>query len=185
MTSSYSLSLAVPVSTVSATPSPRYGISDRRFAERYRSFASERRRILLAALTSCFFFLPPPLVHQSSEMRFLRRVDRVSSGVDQDNGVHAIIRFDLSRFRSSGRRAGESSLSMQPPLAFSTSSALKCVINCRRKSAYRSRTLRRVLNSPGFTCAWCKKFQDCSRRKERESDRAASNDTTHSLFFTC
>lgn len=66
--------------------------------------------------------------------------------------ANAIIRFDLSRFRSIGERTR---LSHHLPLslAFSASSALKCVINCHHKSAFRSWTLRRVLNSSRFTCA--------------------------------
>lgn len=185
------------------TPSPRYGISNRRFP-RYRlppsphslsndgefSFSLSTRRSSLIPFFLFLFLsfslsLPLPLCRNHR--------DTISSGdrsiaFGRRPGSKAIIAFVLSPTRdfARGRGATESPYPVVARLAFSASSALKYVINCRRKSAYRSRTLRRVLNSPGFTRARRKKFPDCPATKKeirKRSRRAKRRDTRGALLF--
>jgi hypothetical protein len=123
----------------SLTVPHRYGISNRR---KFR---------VIAPVALPFLVSFSPRACQSSEISWA--IDRVfldgNGGIRRDNPRENSAEESLpSHLRARAR--------------FPRPSALKCVINCRRKSAYRTRTLRRVLNSPGFTRARarCKKFQD-------------------------
>jgi len=180
---SLSLSLYPPTSPSPLIPSLRYGILNRWFRDIVREFLPFR--FIYVALL--FFF--SPLAHQSSETRFLRRSIehlRVRIEIAESNAIIRFRSFAICSLQGSGlaflRKSSSSS-----SRAFSASSALKCVINCRHKSAYRSRTLRRVLNSPGFTRArGIKNFRTSRRRKGCESNRRAapSGDTWYTSSFS-